>query len=637
MDTLLDLFESHSKSKDVTSVPVTPLANYSTAKDASNPEKENHQPASIISAASTNTLDPISKIRITSRKISRAEQVDMLSPYQYHSSVTLASMNNQTLGSLIVTTRASSMDNKSSGVTGKTNMATIGVVLSASGTKMSSKGASFFAISIGELHTGPAVSILVFGEAYSAHVGKISNGQVIAIIASTILPPKAGTGETRITLTIRDVAQLVVIGTAQDYGLCSGTDTRKINGVMETVRCKMHVDKREGCFCKVHNKNNHQVNGGMAHWKRNKMTFVQSLKDERVQINNSLQSTFPRLPHQTTNNGIKMNGPVLPTFIQQEQGSGTLKSLLNREQSYTIHRHPTRIPIHLDTEKKQDTLQTKLHRGPYATQSKSELDGPSKKKETNDLLGLALDSKAGMIMERFTPPSTDIDNNNNGNRLSHPSSSLSYIPPIAIPLKSMNTPSVMASKKDKDSELAQRILDEQKKISSSIRNQTVKNEKSIHRIHKSNESAKPKSFEDIFGKTLETTEKVEILKSKSRFNAQAEDELYVNARLKVTELENREEMKQKIDTIKEKKKSRGSSGCIESAWKCHTCQMVFHQRPILCIQSKHIVGISRSIKTVTQNKNEERLRISRATVEEGGLILGKGINWSQLKDGSDSE
>jgi minichromosome maintenance protein 10 len=96
-------------------------------------------------------------------------------------------------------------------------------------------------------------------------------------------------------------------------------------------------------------------------------------------------------------------------------------------------------------------------------------------------------------------------------------------------------------------------------------------------------------------------------------------------------------MKQKIDAKKEKKNPNGN-GCIETIWKCQTCHQVFSYRPMNCIKSKHLVGISRNLKKgPALTKNEERLNITRKSVEDGGLVLGAGLNWSGLKDGSDSE
>lgn len=105
---------------------------------------------------------------------------------------------------------------------------------------------------------------MLFGQAYSKFTTIIQPGTVLAVLGSNILPSKQGDSskrsvtQTRITLSVRDTNQLVLVGKALDYGLCSGMTNKReypsnnryggkgFGGDNEKVRCKNYVDLRMG-------------------------------------------------------------------------------------------------------------------------------------------------------------------------------------------------------------------------------------------------------------------------------------------------------------------------------------------------------------------------------------------------------
>jgi len=617
MDALLDLFDADAKLKE-------PAASQCHADRCDNLvlEKENNRLTSKrgTSCENNTTLDPTSKIRIISRKISSAEQVDLLAPYQCHSSIAIASMNNQELASLVISKSASST------LGGKTNMATIGIVLSASGTRTSSKGASFIVITIGELHTGPALSILVFGDAYSTYTGKISNGQVIAVIASTILPPKAGAGETRITVTIRDKNQLQVIGISQDYGLCSGVDRRKVNGTFENIPCRMHIDRRSGCFCKNHNKPDHQKFDSKFKASQQKMSFLEYMKNDQRQVQRNQQALQSQhLVHPSMNmNPLQVNNQTpslqrrgLFTVQPTEPCKDKLRSLLSKERAILPSTHdPTNAQRHESSQGTNITPMKPIN--PYTNKAKTKEKGSVDIQQ--DFLGKALSGKTNPSCLTLGIPSYTSIPVTNGSQQRIPITSNRVTP-----------------QRDYTA-VTQNVLDIQRKIAVALKTRSAQDNGTSSHTTDSKKMSTSSAFESMFGSnTLETKERFEILETKSRFSVEAEQELYVQARQKITELEAKEDMKQKIDALKEKKKGTNNNGCIETLWKCQTCHQTFYNRPIHCLKSKHLVGKIRNIKKVVLTKNEERLKLTRKNVEDGGLVLGTGLNWSGIKDGSDSE
>mmetsp|Transcript_9102 Transcript_9102/g.8698 ORF Transcript_9102/g.8698 Transcript_9102/m.8698 type:complete len:101 (+) Transcript_9102:848-1150(+) len=64
---------------------------------------------------------------------------------------------------------------------------------------------------------------------------------------------------------------------------------------------------------------------------------------------------------------------------------------------------------------------------------------------------------------------------------------------------------------------------------------------------------------------------------------------------------------------------------IVTEWKCHTCNKLLSTRPKLCIAYKHKVVIKRSIK---KKLTSVESRLKQKDVENGGIVLGAGLEWS---------
>lgn len=236
--------------------------------------------------AAAGSIDPYTKIRIVQRRTGKVELVDLLAPFQFVTTAGLANMNKAQISALIT---HPSNNNDSESPSGRSSMASMGIVFSNSGTRMSKNGRAFSIITLGDLHTGPTVSIFLFGHAYSDFTTKIQTGSVIAVVGSSIMPSRQG-GETRISLSVNDIQQLILVGKAVDYGTCAGEDTRKNysnNGQGHSnvkAKCKSYVDLRLGRFCKFHKKKQLQSQGGAKKHShtgvKKNMTFMQGMRAE---------------------------------------------------------------------------------------------------------------------------------------------------------------------------------------------------------------------------------------------------------------------------------------------------------------------------------------------------------------------
>ena len=116
-----------------------------------------------------------------------------------------------------------------------------------------------------------------------------------------------------------------------------------------------------------------------------------------------------------------------------------------------------------------------------------------------------------------------------------------------------------------------------------------------------------------------------ILNAKSRFASEADAEAYAESRKRVTELEQEE-------ARKEQKKQKKSTATIQLEWVCRTCNNKRSQyEPKQCIRARHQVTRKRILNKTEVSKSEKRTKLTAKSAQEGGLVLGSGIEWTQIK------
>ena len=91
---------------------------------------------------------------------------------------------------------------------------------------------------------------MLFGQAYAKFTTALKPGHVAVFVGMNLMPTKDNYGkETRISFSINDVDQVVLVGKALDYGVCS---SRVVTSGGNGRSCSKYVDLRIGKYCQYH-------------------------------------------------------------------------------------------------------------------------------------------------------------------------------------------------------------------------------------------------------------------------------------------------------------------------------------------------------------------------------------------------
>ena len=229
-----------------------------------------HQPSMQPSPAPTAaeklalSVDDRVGIRMINRKISGLDLMNLITDHPYHSPATLCASSLANLNRMLADP-AAVID--AATVCGKTSLVTVGLVFSNSGTRVASSGNAFCNLQIGNLNTGPTVSLLLFGSCYSKYCRTLKAGKVVALVNPRLLPSKNGGAakDTSITLTVNDESQLILVADARDFGFCKAMVRGKNQAgawVSNGKACHHFVDTRVGLYCAQHRRQQEQQKGG---------------------------------------------------------------------------------------------------------------------------------------------------------------------------------------------------------------------------------------------------------------------------------------------------------------------------------------------------------------------------------------
>ena len=280
-------------------------SNHSQKTTSSNHKKprtaKNHLPPPQNSNLATAGIDSRLGIRMIQRHMSSVELTEFLSLHEqsYHSPAALAAMSLRQRNQLLVDPVAQVVD--ASTVTGATTLATVGLVLYHSGTRLSSSnGNAFCVIHIGSFAAGACCSVLLFGTAYSQQCQTLVPGQVALLCHPKLMAPNNNhkNDTTTITLSCSEASQIQRIATARDYGTCAftGIPCRQTNGQWSNSgHCRQFIDKRCGAYCAKHKQHakNSTTNSSTVGTKRNSLSKLNQMRQEQL----SLRSVIP-LPQQ---------------------------------------------------------------------------------------------------------------------------------------------------------------------------------------------------------------------------------------------------------------------------------------------------------------------------------------------------
>lgn len=596
---------------------------------------------------SVGVIDPLTKIRIVNRKKSKVEMVDIISSMTFHSTASLASMSKAALSTLIV--KPSANDDAA----GKSNMCTMGIVFSNSGTRISKNGRGFCALTLGELHTGPTVSVLLFGDAYSTHTKQVKPGDVIAVLASNILPSQNGR-ETRISLSVNESDQIVHVGKAMDYGLCSMIEKKKVqfsnafhSGVMEQdVRCTNYVDLRCATYCKFHMKrakDQQQRHSGSAIRDGKKtQTFIQSVREEyrMKQPSSALNRNSTRTilnPNRqnivAATNSVSMNtqqpkisstgGMAVSMALQDAllSSNDSLKSKL----SCTNTSNTFFSNVSMASQSKKAPRHIQVNHGTLSVNRSIE----KKNNDQNDLLGEALkpDTKSNKTnpYARKRRILQGVDKFDGQVQVPRPSSLFGDNNVFSqTPALNKRGESSIQNIRNVSPEQILQIKEQQKRLADQLKTQPITSKVINPYTNKKEITSSDTFFSQV---TLSDETKSSILSAKSKFCSEAESALYARSRQTINELEKQESALEKRDLKKKKSNQENDDTLITSVYICGTCRKTTKFKPQTCIRQRHQVKIRRELKK-KEDLAESRQKRNKDATKDGGLVLGAGLEWS---------
>jgi len=645
--------------------------------------------------AASGSIDPYTKIRIVQRRTGKVELVDLLAPFQFVTTAGLANMNKAQISALIT---HPSNNNDSNSPSGRSSMASMGIVFSNSGTRMSKNGRAFSIITLGDLHTGPTVSIFLFGHAYSDFTTKIQTGSVIAVVGSSIMPSRQG-GETRISLSVNDIQQLILVGKAMDYGTCAGEDTRKNysnNGhghSNDKAKCKSYVDLRLGRFCKFHQNKQLQSQGGAKKHShtgiKKNMTFVQGMRAEtdmrkhamarmtsRGTINNSMPSNAmtivmpgmgtvvaahvgtSRTKHNSlaASNKSHQRGALGGSKALEQAlgmsninfGMGTMAAPANK----TLQRAPKQMSL-----SNTSTAPAAGISNPYLSKTtvvpaNRNISQPTESSATNDILGQVL--APGRRSTSHTPLTKSIKSNpekrkrnlvhmegmNGQVQVPKPNSLFNK----AVAPNSYNSSPCTAQMQPITPSPQQKsaMLEKQKELAERLKHGKTSANSNIHKFTHPKSKSKSESLsssgapdlDSILGMVpLSDEKRASVLEAKSKYSQEADAESYAKSRKVISELEKQEAKHDKIQARKTQAVSGTAPGSIGTAiivseYKCLTCKKITQYKPVRCFSANHKVKRKREIKK-QESTIQKRLNLKTRSVDDGGMVLGAGLEWSE--------
>jgi hypothetical protein len=601
-------------------------------------------------------------IRMINRRISGSDLLDLIEDdFPYHAAASIAAMSTAALNRLLQNPAEAVLD-RAATVCGLTNLITVSIVLSNSGTRVaSSSGNAYCLLTLGSLHTGPALSVMLFGSVYSQFCRVCTPGTVVALVCPRLMPNRDGDNKsnnfaTTVLFSAQNDEQLRVVAQARDFGTCQAKSFVKISnssGGQSTVAkpCKNVIDKREGEYCAMHRratKNGTSTKSTMSklaaeHLPRPKTSTIQTgdgktmILPSHLQANNKIvgkvgQHLHERPSTSKSNNIIPVNRRV-NSILHPKNSKSQSKAILIRDLPSSINasthsqsaniitnpyaKGPPNCKPSLSLVTKKQAAPTKptrtqpsvpvtenwlhLAQGRGNNENKKPQSNPSKRKRINT------DTRAhdGTVL---VPKSTGIMNRNHAS-LSHT-------------LLSATRPN-LPQPKEKSAEdvlLRQQVVAEQLKQKQQQPRLQVNRETS-HTValqdSKPYNSHQALLFDAI---RLDSSQLEEVAAAKSKYQDVLDAEEYVQRRNKLQTLDELEHKAMK----RHENSTKSGQGLIEKEWHCATCKHTFKSPPVLCQRRSHVVKIRRNIQE-TKTVDEQRQALSN---QKDGMILGHGLEWS---------
>ncbi len=338
------------------------------------PPSYQYQAQNLARASVDDRLD----IRMTNRLVSSDDLSELMTDFVYYSPSVLSAMTLKRLNSLL---QIPSQIIDPSTVAGKTeNLLTVGIIFSNSGTRISSKGGAFCVLTIGNLNSGPCLTIFLFGEAYGKHCVSCKQGKVIALMDPKLLPANRGDGggnnksqnaDRTVSFSVYDAGQLKIVANARDYATC------KESG------CKNYVDRRKSEFCDFHLRRLKRSQGGKQNLNRFQQVKAVHLQGTRTAlVDSTARKSNPMTSTSTCNkksNSIvstsrkKFNRyldkiPVKSTQLGNTTAKGTNVGNAGGNSTITSRFGTSKVPMHM-AKNKSDQNSNRMYKSSSAVPS----------------------------------------------------------------------------------------------------------------------------------------------------------------------------------------------------------------------------------------------------------------------------
>ena len=553
-------------------------------------------------------------IRMTQRMVSSLEMLDLISENPYFSTAALSAMSRARLNELLVVPSAIvSAEN----VAGRTNILTLGIVFENSGTRISSKGGAYSLLKIGNLVTGPCCTIFLFGDAYGNFTTKLRPGMVVALLSPNLIPPKPNSNDTAVALSVRDTKQIVHVAKAQDFGICKGISRSHKS---TNKPCKQFVDTRICSYCNAHRAQLNVANGVVN--VNQEKSFLQKMRHEGVR-------PIQKCP--TGTKSMKLASGVVVSFAH---GTTLSKNSIMNPPIMT-----DRLSVHIPTitpnstpllnqapkhmKKGESIISRKISSGLVNSYQKGFLP------KAKLLAANRCDVNQSTVAIDWLKPA--VASNHTKRRVVNTVGTIGFNGTVIIPKPNKLFRSTMARVERQPDLGASKeiksvmVVDKQRQLAALLKMAKPISKDSETRSRYHSNSTVDNEFRVSFDK-FSKVDTDSILAIKSRFAKEADAEAYAKSRLVVSDLERREIFKEQNEA---KRKKAGISGTkIEKEWICVTCNKRRSQmKPNICIRQNHKVRLERLVKSVL-SEADKRSKLNETDVDDGGLTLGQGLDWS---------
>uniref|UniRef100_A0A7S4ERG4 MCM10 OB-fold domain-containing protein n=1 Tax=Pseudo-nitzschia australis TaxID=44445 RepID=A0A7S4ERG4_9STRA len=685
------------------------------------------QPSSSVQSSYTNqqhgtnlakaSVDDRLGIRMSNRLVSSNDLSELITDYSYFSPSVISAMTLKRLNTLL---QDPSPIIDPATVAGKTeSLVTVGIVFSNSGTRISSKGGAFSILTIGNLNSGPCLSIFLFGEAYGKYCCSCKPGKVIALMTPKLLPASRGDGGGNgnrngndkghaVSFSIYDVGQMKFVANARDYGTCKASTSSRIKqsdgtwGLVTGKPCKHYVDRRESEYCEFHRRQRqHSSKGGKQ--TLNKFQQLKSVHQQAVPI---LVATAARRSNMIVpnSNNIKSNRFLSQSLATNNRsvtpGSKSMTIASAGSTTSSIGVRGGNIPMHMTKRLPTRFLsEPRTNNVGRTTTWKSAVDKHMAKREarraedkvasfagsnnpadpdrnrsnTNSSSGDWMEEatarakkrgpshmggRAGFSLSHFTnkrrtgtAANTNSVTTTNRKRktVSINTAGMAFDGSVCIPkpsklfqqsstlkeipAKRIVTPAHESIRREQlqqqQANIAQRIKEgccTKLETNASLSIDRIRRSNPTKQSDKSRKSDSSENVDAFLAAMGGTVDEEKIRTAKSRFANEVAADEYAKSRRKIIELEKLEASHES----RNKKKNPNNEKRMTKTWVCQDCRQIFNQRPRRCISANHRVKTNFEIKKST-TKDEKRNELHKKSIKDGGLHLGSGIEWRDMR------